>query len=340
MEFYRFINSNDIREYHKEISYQYNAAEAAWLVYQCKDASVDEKHDAWQWIIDNMEDYEVGERCNYRTYSSIKTMLRKYMELEDRLLSEFYKDDSDAVYSHSALYKDESGIEWLEDDSLYSTFKTCWNKKEEDEDIIRSRIRKRYLNSSKEIVIEFDLNKKPYIYSLYRNTCWNLSEEETDLVCYSFMGLWFDFPTPFRKGDILWDPERPSNRHCCSGPFVNLGVCLEDIDSERVKENIRKYGDESDMSVGGYFVYENGQIYREVTHNYMDMEFYPKRPEGAIRTLIPISNYLKGLIDLDLCVMAYHQIMMETMAEDAKVVDYMDEGLILAGLKKEKSVKS
>ncbi len=32
MDFYRFINSKDIREYHWRIGYEYNAAEAAWLV--------------------------------------------------------------------------------------------------------------------------------------------------------------------------------------------------------------------------------------------------------------------------------------------------------------------
>ncbi|MBQ6654131.1 MAG: hypothetical protein IJM79_01220 [Erysipelotrichaceae bacterium] len=339
MDFYRFINSKDIREYHKEINYQYNAAEAAWLVYQCKDANVEEKHAAWQWIIDNMEDWEIAERGNYRTYSSIKTVLRKYMELEDRGVSEFFKNDDNAVYSYSSLYRDESTTEWCKDDCLYSDFETCWNDKEEDEDIVRYQIRKRYLDDSKEIDIEFDLNKKPYIHSLYRNACWDMTEEETDLVCYSFMGLWFDFPTPFRKGDIIWNPDHPSCEHMCSGPFVNNGICLEGIESEKVIDNIRTYGDESDMTAGGYFVYKDGQIYMECTHNYMDMEFYPKKPEGAIRTLIPISNYLKGQISLDLCVRAYHQIMMETMADDAKVVDYLDEGLVLAGLKEEKAVK-
>ena len=88
MDFYRFVNSKDIREYHRKIGYQYNAAEAAWLVYQCKDANVKEKHQAWQWIIDYMEDYEVGERASYNTYSSVKKMLQEYIKLEDRFLSE------------------------------------------------------------------------------------------------------------------------------------------------------------------------------------------------------------------------------------------------------------
>ncbi len=339
MDFYRFINSKDIREYHREINYQYNATEAAWLVYQCRDACVEEKHNAWQWIIDNMEDYEVIERGNYRTYSSIKTMLQKYMELENRLISEFFKIDNNAVYSCSSLYKDNSEKEWFDADSLCSDFEACWASREENEDIIGYVIRKRYLNDTKETSIKFDRNKKPYIDNLYTFCRWSLSEEEASLVCYSFMGLWFDFPTPFKRGDIIWNPASPNCKHMCSGPFVNKGICLDDIDSKRIIENISKYGDNSDMIASGYFVCENGQTYREVTDNYMDMEYYPKKPEGALRTLIPISNYLKGQIDLDLCVRAYHQIMMETMAEDARIHDYMDEGLVLAGLKEPESVK-
>ena len=44
MDFTRFINSKDIREYHKEIGYQYNALEAAWLVSQYQSVTLEEKH--------------------------------------------------------------------------------------------------------------------------------------------------------------------------------------------------------------------------------------------------------------------------------------------------------
>ncbi len=329
MDFYRFINSKDIREYHRRIDYEYNAAEAAWLVYQCRDADIEEKHGAWRWIIANMDDYEVAERINYHVCSSIKTMLEKYIELEDRMIAEFYRDDG--IYSCGVLYQDGSEREWCEDDVLYSDFAACWSRRDTDDDAVRYRIRKRYLDDSRWMAIEFDREKRQYVRSVYRNAYWDLSDEESGLAS-AFMGLWFDFPTPFRKGDIIWNPERPSCDHLCSGPFVNAGICLEGIESERVRENIIANGDESDMTAGGYFVFKDGQIYQEVASNYMDMEFYPKRPEGAIRTLIPVSSYLKGQIGLDLCIRAYHQILMETLAEDARVSDYDDRGMQLAGM--------
>ena len=329
MDFYRFINSRNIRNYHQEVKYEYNAAEAAWLVYQCRDACVEEKHSAWKWIIDNMDDYEVAKRVNYHASPSIKTMIEQYMMLEDRVIAEFYKNSG--VYSYSALYQDESESEWCECDVLFCDFETCWNRKDTNNDIVRYRIRKRYLDDSREITIEFDRERMEYVRSIYHNVRWDFSSEEIDLVT-AFMGLWFDFPTPFKRGDIIWDPERTSCDRLCSGPFVNLGVCLEGIENERVRDNIIANGDESDMTVGGYFVFRDGQVYYEVVHNYMDIEFYPQMLDGALRTLITISNYIKGEIGLDLCIRSYHQILMEALAEDARVRDYDEKRLKSLGL--------
>ena len=60
MDIYRFINSRDIREHLRDINYEFNALEASWLVYQCDEASVEERHKAWTWIIDNMLRIEAG----------------------------------------------------------------------------------------------------------------------------------------------------------------------------------------------------------------------------------------------------------------------------------------
>ena len=42
MDIYRFINSNTIREHLKKLGYQFNTLEAAWLVWQCKNATLAE----------------------------------------------------------------------------------------------------------------------------------------------------------------------------------------------------------------------------------------------------------------------------------------------------------
>ena len=42
----RFINSKDIREHLESIKYPFGSLEAAWIIYQCRFASLEEKHAA------------------------------------------------------------------------------------------------------------------------------------------------------------------------------------------------------------------------------------------------------------------------------------------------------
>ena len=40
MDILRFVNSKDIKRHLKEADYKFTPLEAAWLVYQCQDATV------------------------------------------------------------------------------------------------------------------------------------------------------------------------------------------------------------------------------------------------------------------------------------------------------------
>lgn len=44
MDILRFVNSKDIRKHLETIGYEFNSLETAWLIYQCRDATIDEKH--------------------------------------------------------------------------------------------------------------------------------------------------------------------------------------------------------------------------------------------------------------------------------------------------------
>ena len=56
MDFYRFIHSRDVRRYLQEIRYSFTATEAAFLVWQCRNANLEEKCTAWQAVIDTLPD--------------------------------------------------------------------------------------------------------------------------------------------------------------------------------------------------------------------------------------------------------------------------------------------
>ena len=129
--------------------------------------------------------------------------------------------------------------------------------------------------------------------------------------------MWFAFPTPFKKGDIVIDPERPEPSSLWSGPFV-----FQETAAEYLKSKGRQGRDCSDMTANGWFQDENGIIYSECMHDYMSLEYYPiEKLKGVQKILIALSNN------------AYHSILMEAYAKKNRPRYFSEEGLALAGLK-------
>lgn len=80
MNILNFINSKDIREHLKAINYAFNSLEAAWLIYQCRNATIKEKHAAWRELIRTMPDCKIPERMNTNPHDSLHNYLRKYID--------------------------------------------------------------------------------------------------------------------------------------------------------------------------------------------------------------------------------------------------------------------
>ena len=62
MDLFRFIDSKDIREHLRQIGYSFIAPEAAFLVWQCRSATLKEKITAWREIIETMPDCSLTRR--------------------------------------------------------------------------------------------------------------------------------------------------------------------------------------------------------------------------------------------------------------------------------------
>lgn len=90
MNYYRFLNPRDVQNHLKEMEYPLFMPEIAYLVWQCRSATLEEKFAAWEKIIKTMPDCEIPRRPEMKTgVESIHQFLRDYMALERERLENF-----------------------------------------------------------------------------------------------------------------------------------------------------------------------------------------------------------------------------------------------------------
>lgn len=82
MNIYRFIDSRDMRKHLQKLNYSFTAPEAAFLVYWCKDATLEERIAAWREIIDTMPNCAMAERLNLEAIPDFHQFLRDYIDLQ------------------------------------------------------------------------------------------------------------------------------------------------------------------------------------------------------------------------------------------------------------------
>ena len=158
-----------------------------------------------------------------------------------------------------------------------------------------------------------------------------MTEDDWDLYQYTFESRWYRFPTPFKKGDIVCACyDKPHNHnYVCSGAFVLDYISNSDEEAERRSE----HGDTTDMNGYGWFSDYDGSVYKEVMHNYMDLEYCRYELEGQERILKALSNTIKGELEVDLLLLSQRALMMRDYGISYDVPGlYNDEGLKLAGI--------
>ena len=108
MDVYSLINSKDIAEYLREIHYEFNSLETAWLIWKNDYLTFDEKKEKWHEVIETMPDCEVSEREGWHTgWESLHQMLQEYMNLVDEIREDFEKDPEPGKYVYQNSYYDE-----------------------------------------------------------------------------------------------------------------------------------------------------------------------------------------------------------------------------------------
>lgn len=320
MDIYRFINSKDIRFHLQSLRYDFTLPEAAFLVWQCTDATLEEKHEAWCELIRTMPDCGMQKRRNMSAIKSMHGLLQDYMKLEQKLLREFYQE-TDAVYFFNMMERDNSFLNGFSETEKFArafpNLSSCLAaiKGEIDgidsRNILRIEIKKQCL-SVPESTLTICMNSKLEVMDI-DSFRYLLTEREQELLCV-FEGMWFAFPTPFKRGDILYWKSSPKGWYCPFNQFYVLdslstwgtremsenGFAANDSKKgDRLLQNLLKDGDVTDMSFSAYSV-EDGQIIFDNASWYLSLEHFDGALSEAQRMLYPVSDLLTGKIRLNL----------------------------------------
>lgn len=188
------INSRDVRRHLDGIDWEPDAICSAWLVYKNKSSTLDEKIAAWESIIETADDVQLD------GYSyTLKSFLRKYINLTSQYVSEFMRNDNKAaVYSYKIYI---SGEKWINDNRIFSSYEKVSQAMQEDLDlknIVRFSVCKRLIDVDMDG--EFLNLTDGFEVINMDHTSYLMSDEYYVLFYEVFNSMSFDVPTPDFKG--------------------------------------------------------------------------------------------------------------------------------------------
>ena len=335
MNYIDYINSKDVRAYLKSIDFKPNLLEAAYFIYSSSNKTLDERHHAWEELIEETDDLILNEGAGSRwektdryvpaTYGmSSHELIRKHMKDEKLILAYFYSDNDNCVFvpeftfyskcyvgeSRPEYHKCEAGVYFgrYEDAQRY-----CLREVSGVSDIIDYSITKHLFsnasdNYSNYVKVKYNLSGEIMSVSLSGSDHERFPQEISDYldsedklsIYYDFFGnMWFDIPIPFKKGDIVIPC---TSCHRDWTPFVMLET---DPEWRKRKANegkpYREGTDSSDMIATGWsigFGENPTEIFDYEMVNYLDIEYYREDFKGIERLLPLLALQVKGDIDL------------------------------------------
>lgn len=313
MDIYSFVNSKAIREHLRKIEYQFNSMETAWLIRHCKKLSYKRRKEFWQELLDTMPDCEVPKRGIFDGWNSLHEMIKVYIGVVDRNVKKFYQDKEPGKYVYTYVFLHSDDSDWTKEyETVYGSLEECVKEYKENwfEGIIRYRIRKQSLEDVKK-VIEMEFRENGELEDLWQGEIVNESEKKA--LTNNFEGFWFNFPTPFKKGDLLWIPnlnrsDETGGEEC----FV-----LDELSTWNPPEHIRNHGDDTDMCGHCYCLAPDNTIFYDSICNYMDFEFYNGPYSLEKKILVALSKFLKGEITVDILLNAYQWVKQKIEVENS-----------------------
>lgn len=289
-----FCNSTTVRDYWKEINYKPNCYEAAWVVWDSFNKSINDKLEAFDYILDNFEDvpfYSYGEQVE-----SFFTELRKFKKAIQILKTQI-TEETYSIFTIEEYHKNyKGGYTSRSIDKIFNDYNKLidYLKKDCSKNTLYYNIRCNYIACDS--YLYFTLNNRLELIFIR-----NYNDTELDL----FDSIYIKFPLPFKRGDIV----QSKNYFCVYNKFV-----LDFVETEERKS------DGSDMIAAGYWLTDK-DFYWDHTIGYnVDLEVVnPVELSGKEVGLNIIREYLLNNIELD----QFYKLMSNFFAEMNKKSVYL-----------------
>ena len=329
-----FINSSALREHLKSIGYQFSGFEAAWLVWNCRSATLDEKLAAWDEIMRACPDEEYPNPQQH--YAGLPNFLHAtlwdYSAYIKKTVDFIKEKPVPGEYFYTVKYKKVSGGKMYLCAGFLGTYEAALQNALEmiagygkGASAVITKLAPEPKNEEWELTVDrFGIIKDAHSRGV------SFDEGYKDIsICFENMR--FSFPTPFKKGDILYDPERVDLNSLWSRPFV-LKESATEI-SQRLGKPLR---DGTDVIADGLFLDSVDMLYCEDIRDYTSLEYFPEEKlTGRLRLLRALSGFVKGDIDEVLFANAYAFVLADERAKEIKKrikTRYTKKDLRLAGI--------
>lgn len=318
MDILQFINSKDVRNYLKKINYNFTAPEAAWLIYRSKNHTVYEKLGAYEQFMKEYQDCKV-EVANIPTLDSLFEYLKEYIENCKKAIDEFSQPGG--IYSIKVCFRDRDTN--YEVKYLFDNFTAV---KEQ----CKSEMQWNYIEDAVSFVISKHFPKNKAVKNIKYPVQIVLRANDLEIIDIDILNMFdifrelaFDFPVPFKAGDIVF------NKYSYQEPVVFCSVGhFPQSKSSRINGNVL------DMTYNCIAVIDDS-LQKDFDFNYMDLEYYTEDLADEYKLLLPVSLFIKDEIDIALCCDAFHSLALKDYIEKSMPRGYTNEIMKELGMKNE-----
>lgn len=314
-DIFEFLDSRSIKEHLQRINYELTTPVAAFIVDRSHKATLQQKLEGWQKIIDTMPNCAMSRRNDTFNIPDFHAFLRNVIRQEQRKLAHFKRTDGQSLY----FFEDYSWDRRDRCDLLYgpySSYQKCFDAiwKELGGDSPKAiKITRRPIDPTKDHYVDdmVVLNENGEVMSCdYRNE----NEWDEEGTASDFEDMWFDIPTPFHAGDIVCNIQRPDepmvlfDLQTWGSTRVNKEL-VSSVYKDRLVEKSDKLlrwhrydGDTSDMYAYGcqvssalHFPFYIG----EPEGFLLDIDYYRAPLKSEERILYGVRAYVKGDLAVD-----------------------------------------